>query len=264
MLIMFTRRKWGPSPRGRGRLARSLSASVGKGTIPAWAGETGYGVSSRIRYWDHPRVGGGDFLFMLLKARGTGPSPRGRGRQVDRQLARLHDGTIPAWAGETRRPGWPARVGRDHPRVGGGDSHSISLGFAVSGPSPRGRGRREAIGQAAPACGTIPAWAGETCCGRANRSRLRDHPRVGGGDTISSSISTGSKGPSPRGRGRQAHRRRCGPRYGTIPAWAGETSRVGRPTCSDWDHPRVGGGDSPRSWRRSSTPGPSPRGRGRL
>ena len=215
----------GPSPRGRGRQRRCSSLSVA------------------LR--DHPRVGGGDTLAGNLAALEAGPSPRGRGRHKGPIIDRDLDGTIPAWAGETRdvRSWW--LMDGDHPRVGGGDSAKRSFLMANVGPSPRGRGRLAREAYLRNIDGTIPAWAGETSPIVLDRGLAGDHPRVGGGDIDGLSYMERVKGPSPRGRGRHDVRCSEGDRAGTIPAWAGETHRrrCNRPGCRD--HPRVGGGDSP-------------------
>ena len=70
-------------------------------------------------------------------------------------------------------------------------------------------------------------------------------------------------GPSPRGRGRQEEIAVLKTNRGTIPAWAGATPNERRGVIPDWDHPRVGGGDTQMALVSKISPGPSPRGRGR-
>ena len=85
---------------------------------------------------------------------------------------------------------------------------------------------------------------------------------MGGGTTFKSWRQSIAEGPSPRGRGNQfAILHRSLP-LGTIPAWAGEPQTSGRYPRIRWDHPRVGGGTSLRSFIDHSRWGPSPRGRG--
>ncbi len=253
----------GPSPRGRGR---QRGASVGRhrrGSIPAWAGATparcGLGRAAGV----HPRVGGGDDSATSTRVRAEGPSPRGRGRRQRDQHPRAGRGSIPAWAGATASSGASPRPSRVHPRVGGGDASSTAKVGVPSGPSPRGRGRPRANLLRVATHRSIPAWAGAT--GRRRRGWWPDrvHPRVGGGDTLTTHCITSAGGPSPRGRGRP-HRgepRQC--RDGSIPAWAGATMATLAATQRVWVHPRVGGGDisSPNSVMAAY--GPSPRGRGR-
>ena len=70
-------------------------------------------------------------------------------------------------------------------------------------------------------------------------------------------------GLSPRGRGKLLPFRRPSIRPGSIPAWAGETY-TGKGNLSIGKvYPRVGGGNSARSYRRRRSSGLSPRGRGK-
>src|SRR5208337_609274 len=116
--------------------------------------------------------------------------------------AMFPNGTIPAWAGETRSADRNSGLIRDHPRVGGGDFPKPYLIKGGPGPSPRGRGRRLSVTGRRRALGTIPAWAGETPWRPPGLRQSRDHPRVGGGDSAFATRTPAAVGPSPRGRGR--------------------------------------------------------------
>ena len=232
------------------------------GTIPAWAGETPNSPARWSRFTE-------------------GPSPRGRGRRHPRDGSgsrgrdhpRVGGGDTTRRSRDTfQRRGRDSGVlraidHRDHPRVGGGDNigagplrflrNGPSPAWAgetsggvrvVAGPSPRGRGRHSALfaisdpgDRAIVSCafarGTIPAWAGETTIGVAT-VRIRrvsagpgTIPAWAGETLLDMSLFTVFVAPVG---------------LGTIPAWAGETARL--PTiCA----------------RRTTRPGPSPRGRGR-
>ena len=91
----------GLSPRGRGKLDRSLTAGAGSGSIPAWAGETGSTTTASIRFRVYPRVGGGNCTRAFRPAAWAGLSPRGRGKRRGRPITEINVGSIPAWAGET-------------------------------------------------------------------------------------------------------------------------------------------------------------------
>jgi len=69
----------GPSPRGRGNRDLFPSACLGKGTIPAWAGEPPVRSKLSRNTRDHPRVGGGTYHHSAANLAPEGPSPRGRG-----------------------------------------------------------------------------------------------------------------------------------------------------------------------------------------
>ncbi len=89
------------------------------------------------------------------------------------------------------------------------------------------------------------------------------HPRVGGGNWAREAGAELGSGPSPRGRGKRRAGRRRQARYGSIPAWAGETlGRRGAPRPREV-HPRVGGGNGGQTDVVLPCGGPSPRGRGK-
>ena len=87
------------------------------------------------RYGVHPRVGGGDMPSSFDSAWGSGPSPRGRGRHVLPYDPCDILGSIPAWAGETRKNSAHRRTRWVHPRVGGGDitPQEVAVGDALRG-----------------------------------------------------------------------------------------------------------------------------------
>ncbi len=113
-------------------------------------------------YSVHPRVGGGNEDTDVAPLPGWGPSPRGRGKLTPRTERRAERGSIPAWAGETRRPVRGRAATEVHPRVGGGNFCAHTNPDASGGPSPRGRGKPRSTNSSSPDSGSIPAWAGET------------------------------------------------------------------------------------------------------
>ncbi|CAH2603741.1 conserved protein of unknown function [Rhodovastum atsumiense] len=171
----------GPSPRGRGSPHRPGHDEATSRSIPAWAGEPpGWRAGGHLQ-GVHPRVGGGACTFSGLLTPLRGPSPRGRGSRQWRQRICLIQGSIPAWAGEPLSRSTPVSPTWVHPRVGGGAPLRRAHGGRLRGPSPRGRGSRSGVPWRGPGCGSIPAWAGEPCRRRRDRSSPRVHPRVGGG-----------------------------------------------------------------------------------
>ena len=95
----------GLSPRGRGKLVRPPGAQDQNRSIPAWAGETIIGGRRIIGAGVYPRVGGGNASCCRSAKMPSGLSPRGRGKPGFLALCDEEGGSIPAWAGETRRPG---------------------------------------------------------------------------------------------------------------------------------------------------------------
>ena len=202
----------------------------------------------------------------------SGPSPRGRGNQLDifADVPGCPRGSIPAWAGKPivvvramedhgSIPAWAGKppVGPDRPCSSGtsgpsprgrGNLPHPSAPRVEGGPSPRGRGNRSDMWTSKPT-GSIPAWAGKPPC------------------VIATARS--GQGPSPRGRGnRVGVIRRAKACAGEVhPRVGGETSGhrprdvSARPAGV---HPRVGGETVPdlASGKPSIGMGPSPRGRG--
>ena len=192
----------GLSPRGRGKLRPAAPAELAGGSIPAWAGETGGRGRGRVKSEVYPRVGGGNaFASRIPEARG-GLSPRGRGKLGDGYGGHSGRGSIPAWAGETRRrprcgsPGWV------YPRVGGGNGLGLTARRLKGGLSPRGRGKHISKMRVEFALGSIPAWAGETNSNRSQPRCSQVYPRVGGGNTKRQITALTKPGLSPRGRGK--------------------------------------------------------------
>ena len=252
----------GPSPRGRGSRLLERPAISLAGSIPAWAGEPqkAVGASGLVRV--HPRVGGGAGVMCSMRARGTGPSPRGRGSHLLPPRLPRDLGSIPAWAGEPARVFFARAPFKVHPRVGGGAERSPSRGEAREGPSPRGRGSHMGQAPAIPDVRSIPAWAGEPSTSRGDIRRSGVHPRVGGGAGGQRPDADHDEGPSPRGRGSHRNGGCHGGACGSIPAWAGEPSTVCSASRKRRVHPRVGGGATDRKTFPTTRRGPSPRGRG--
>ena len=116
----------GLSPRGRGKRGGHRRITAGGGSIPAWAGETVSCSLRECRIQVYPRVGGGNRCMLWRRQQKSGLSPRGRGKQLRLYPARRVAGSIPAWAGETRRACLGGRPSAVYPRVGGGN-HPKSL-----------------------------------------------------------------------------------------------------------------------------------------
>ena len=192
----------------------------------------------------HPRVGGGAPRSRRSPRSPRGPSPRGRGSRRYPGAGCLGDGSIPAWAGEPRSTSPAARRCRVHPRVGGGATEVALVSEQHRGPSPRGRGSRAEARSATSTTGSIPAWAGEPSPTPSWGSSCKVHPRVGGGAIYSKSRQPSQYGPSPRGRGSHALVRDVRDATRSIPAWAGEPSKVTPCRPGNRVHPRVGGGAS--------------------
>ena len=109
----------GSSPRMRGTLPCLGASHVGRGIIPAYAGNTGLNDSLRGITGDHPRVCGEHFSTPRLSFRREGSSPRMRGTRVETLCFSAFFGIIPAYAGNTEAVRARLETVRDHPRVCG-------------------------------------------------------------------------------------------------------------------------------------------------
>ena len=130
-----------------------------------------------------------------------------------------------------------------YPRVGGGNGVAQRAGGAHHGLSPRGRGKLTDTGNWGGAFGSIPAWAGETQTIAAWRECLTVYPRVGGGNLGVHGAPRIVGGLSPRGRGKPGITDGADTAGGSIPAWAGETTRQALTHSQGKVYPRVGGGN---------------------
>ena len=173
-------------------------------------------------------------------------------------------GSIPACAGEPNQEGLGRGYGRVYPRVCGGTGPADSCWGGKTGLSPRVRGNPGRHRAQIQRQRSIPACAGEPRCPPAPSIGERVYPRVCGGTITAIECPLGCQGLSPRVRGNQEQRDWILGSFRSIPACAGEPTRVGRPINAGPVYPRVCGGTTIRpSWTRS-TRGLSPRVRGNL
>ncbi len=253
---------WGSSPRARG--AHHLLTGLRRvpGIIPACAGSTITCSPLGCAAWDHPRVRGEHGRGRVLHVRAPGSSPRARGA-LDLQAGELRPvGIIPACAGSTAA--WPARAfsRRDHPRVRGEHRIASLSSRGRAGSSPRARGAQTQGAEGGPTPGIIPACAGSTAVWPLSGRFRRDHPRVRGEHSRSSTSRCSIAGSSPRARGAQVRIRGDGVAAGIIPACAGSTPSPRRAAPTARDHPRVRGEHLMPRIRTIKPEGSSPRARG--
>ena len=215
----------GLSPRGRGKQPRREAFELKRGSIPAWAGETWPTIRIKPIVAVYPRVGGGNVRAHVRVVCRPGLSPRGRGKLSPLPLKDAVAGSIPAWAGETDTARHMFLEESVYPRVGGGNNMQTTEKLLRGGLSPRGRGKPSAVLTDGVQAGSIPAWAGETraCCAVSLSHSV--YPRVGGGNYLQEQGKKVDMGLSPRGRGKPIPLRLGDATRGSIPAWAGETTR---------------------------------------
>ena len=217
-------RKYGSSPRMRGKLGKSINIIRGDRIIPAHAGQTISASGSRRPAADHPRACGANLTLLTIWTAVFGSSPRMRGKLKDASKQANMVRIIPAHAGQTRYHVGYGSLHSDHPRACGANS-SVSLPIAYSvGSSPRMRGKR--LGELAYCgwCRIIPAHAGQTPRRSHQRGETTDHPRACGANCSTVTISPRTLGSSPRMRGKRIDIVASASGVRIIPAHAGQTN----------------------------------------
>ena len=228
----------------RGTPLRLTRRRCFSGIIPAYAGNTRCTRAGRASTRDHPRVCGEHIMVLQIYRALGGSSPRMRGtpRTCSRNFHGI--GIIPAYAGNTPWV-WPCRCGgRDHPRVCGEHPCAVYPSGGCWGSSPRMRGTQPARPQAI--------------------ANSQDHPRVCGEHIVTPQQQTLFEGSSPRMRGTQLSVLQTVYWSGIIPAYAGNTSMMGKLFSFFRDHPRVCGEHRASHGKPTVESGSSPRMRGTL
>ena len=95
------RPRQGSSPRVRGKPCGAALGELHRGLIPACAGKTLRATSLSRRKRAHPRVCGENEEALAHRDRGSGSSPRVRGKQTERRNHQREQRLIPACAGKT-------------------------------------------------------------------------------------------------------------------------------------------------------------------
>ena len=147
--------------------------------------------------------------------------------------------------------------------MGGENVIAVRVLAALTGSSPRGRGKHVAEYGVAARVRLIPAWAGKTGLNAWSGAGVWAHPRVGGENSKKTAGGMGNRGSSPRGRGKLGLRDREARSVRLIPAWAGKTSSSLRVCSRARAHPRVGGENQAITEPLIFVGGSSPRGRGK-
>ena len=152
----------GSSPRMRGTHLVPRAWMAGPGIIPAYAGNTRRVRACGGHVRDHPRVCGEHLVIGTGGAASPGSSPRMRGTLFPFALTMAHRRIIPAYAGNTPAPLYPAARYRDHPRVCGEHGGFGKPDPEPEGSSPRMRGTPWIWFHIVRRSGIIPAYAGNT------------------------------------------------------------------------------------------------------
>ena len=252
----------GLSPRVRGNLNRVFAGEIGRGSIPACAGEPGTDFENVLRFTVYPRVCGGTATPPVTCNDLPGLSPRVRGNRWSQTRRQRMPGSIPACAGEPCPPSCTESCTRVYPRVCGGTGGNGHPAPPPTGLSPRVRGNQgEVIGQRL-TTRSIPACAGEPFGSGGLPPARWVYPRVCGGTNGGIPDAWLMQGLSPRVRGNQMTYLARNQALGSIPACAGEPAALSAQRAKSWVYPRVCGGTASFTMIAIIYSGLSPRVRG--
>ena len=231
----------GSSPRVRGKPDRLGGRRRRGRLIPARAGKTTAWARGSLAASAHPRACGENPLSSSSFARGSGSSPRVRGKRRPLPHRRRRGRLIPARAGKTSRPRRPPPSRPAHPRACGENSQHEAFMYPRLGSSPRVRGKHPRRPRTGRGRGLIPARAGKTTRRPRGRGCPWAHPHACGENLSRSSLTFVSWGSSPRVRGKPDVGVELAPIRGLIPARAGKTGGFGHGRAPAQAHPRACG-----------------------
>ena len=252
----------GLSPRVRGNRLHATGVVLKSGSIPACAGEPSSWYVAPSAVSVYPRVCGGTASAAMARFSARGLSPRARGNLLATPVSGISTRSIPACAGEPGLVAVAQVIGEVYPRVCGGTRASIAYRSNPDGLSPRVRGNRHPCIVEGYRVRSIPACAGEPHRSGASMGTDRVYPRVCGGTGDRRGIAEAAWGLSPRVRGNLASMGSRANRTRSIPACAGEPSKMSANSFCLEVYPRVCGGTGRPVAITSADPGLSPRVRG--
>ena len=246
----------------RGNRDRNARPAAQAGSIPASAGEPWRRRTGSVMWRVYPRECGGTGVRPGAARWPEGLSPRVRGNLLRADVRGRRARSIPASAGEPSRSTTPVPPSKVYPRECGGTVLTHTSTRSLDGLSPRVRGNRRHLPDAACGEGSIPASAGEPSRSRTRQSLSRVYPRECGG-TSQFAISSGvGGGLSPRVRGNRSRPAIVARRRGSIPASAGEPAPLSAAPEGGRVYPRECGGTPRRPCLAHTVRGLSPRVRG--
>ena len=170
-----------------------------------------------------------------------GSSLHARGTLSYSRFHSLCTGIIPACAGNTYDTLAQSSSARDHPRMRGEHCFCDLCHILGVGSSPHARGTHLPGGHGSPGRGIIPACAGNTDIRTLGYDPYKDHPRMRGEHCDYCVCMLSIWGSSPHARGTLFDAQKIVELPGIIPACAGNTSSICRPSSSLGDHPRMRG-----------------------
>ena len=191
----------GSSPLARGLREAMGCIMVRPRIIPARAGFTFSGLTTRTQRQDHPRSRGVYYSGSVPKRTMCGSSPLARGLRELRPHLGDERRIIPARAGFTKRQSRSRLRRQDHPRSRGVYVDDMQAWITSRGSSPLARGLHAPSHDRVRRLRIIPARAGFTWSAGRGQSAFRDHPRSRGVYRVSIGESSAICGSSPLARG---------------------------------------------------------------
>ena len=192
----------GSPPRMRGKVRAAPLGAGDSGITPACAGKRAMDALPSFPAGDHPRVCGEKAPRHLALCCILGSPPRVRGKARHLVRGAVKRGITPACAGKREPPPAFRACGRDHPRVCGEKRAARRAAAGRAGSPPRVRGKVNDIRFRKTNSGITPACAGKSTKQEKQQGKARDHPRVCGEKTGSSTAAGVHLGSPPRVRGK--------------------------------------------------------------
>ena len=256
-------RRYGTSPRARGKRPSVYPYHSRFRNIPACAGKTGGGRKTNETLKEHPRVRGENIFFIPPAHRPFGTSPRARGKREEYGFTPPIERNIPACAGKTVPSPLRRSCSSEHPRVRGENLDDWRQLVGIEGTSPRARGKHSPSMFSTSSSRNIPACAGKTVPSPLRRSCSSEHPRVRGENREVFEGEDFYSGTSPRTRVKQVVDAEKRLDLGNIPAHAGKTLHQTGAENHAAEHPRARGENTLDMMLQEPTRGTSPRTRGK-
>ena len=191
--------------------------------IPAYAGNTAISWRVLISRPVHPRIRGEHHSGNQPRSRSSGSSPHTRGTHPVLGAPGAGNRFIPAYAGNTRKPGAASGHAPVHPRIRGEHFIGCMPLLTSNGSSPHTRGTLDEEGAALDARRFIPAYAGNTWWLPPSLRDCAVHPRIRGEHCPVRRPSYPMRGSSPHTRGTLFRFTMAIAHVRFIPAYAGNT-----------------------------------------
>ena len=212
----------GLSPPTRGIPPPLCHGAVGRGSIPAYAGDPLPHSAHKSGIGVYPRLRGGSQIGRQPVSTPAGLSPPTRGiRYGYWHTARIWR-SIPAYAGDPAHKRGICPLPEVYPRLRGGSRPRFVTVRSVEGLSPPTRGIRYHTPRTSQVSGSIPAYAGDPRQGHRFARSQKVYPRLRGGSRRASPPPPPARGLSPPTRGILGVVNAARLRSRSIPAYAGD------------------------------------------